>query len=130
VVTTSNYKAVANSCTRLLTTADTESSQFVFTSRFLVTVVESGCVCGVVLLMGCYLEKYRARLGTWTARTSWRTAQGRESNGQAISYMGNMLLCTAALTALLVIGGVEQNADLVWRLRTVCKYCVVGVRGI
>jgi hypothetical protein len=37
LVTTSNYKAVANSCTRLLTTVYAKSSQFVFTSRFLVT---------------------------------------------------------------------------------------------
>jgi hypothetical protein len=60
--------------------------------------------------MGCYLEDYRARLGTWAARTSWRTAQGRGSNGQAMSYyVGNTLLCAAALTALSVIGGMEQN---------------------
>jgi hypothetical protein len=37
IVTTSNYNALANSCIRLLTTANTKSSQFVFTSRFLVT---------------------------------------------------------------------------------------------
>jgi hypothetical protein len=61
-------------------------------------VVESGRVFGVVLLMGCYLEDYRACLGTWAARASWRTALGRNSNGQAISYMGNMLLCAATLT--------------------------------
>jgi hypothetical protein len=48
-------------------------------------------------------------VGTWVARTSWRTAQGRGSNGQAICYIGNMLLCAAALTVLLVTGGVEQN---------------------
>jgi hypothetical protein len=46
---------------------------------------------------------------TWAARTSWLTAQGRESNGQAISYISNMLLCAATLTALSVIGGVRQN---------------------
>jgi hypothetical protein len=34
-------------------------------------------------------------VGTWAARTSWRTAQSRESNGQAISYVGNMLLRAA-----------------------------------
>jgi hypothetical protein len=33
----------------------------------------------------------------------------RSSNAQAISYIANMLLCTATLTALLVIGGMEQN---------------------
>jgi hypothetical protein len=43
------------------------------------------------------------------ARTSWRTSQGRGGNGQAISYIGCMLLCAATLTVLLVIGGVEQN---------------------
>jgi hypothetical protein len=48
-------------------------------------------------------------VGTWAARTSWRTAQGRESNGQSISYIRNMFFCAAPLTALLVIGGVEQN---------------------
>jgi hypothetical protein len=36
MLTTSNY-ALANSCSRLLTTAYTNSSQFVFISRFLVT---------------------------------------------------------------------------------------------
>jgi hypothetical protein len=37
MVTASNYNALANSCTRLITTAHTKFSQFVFTSRFLVT---------------------------------------------------------------------------------------------
>jgi hypothetical protein len=33
-------------------------------------VVESGRVFGVVLVMGCYLEDYRDRVGTWSARMS------------------------------------------------------------
>jgi uncharacterized PurR-regulated membrane protein YhhQ (DUF165 family) len=37
IVTTSNYSATANSHTLKFTTAHTNSSQFVFTSRFLVT---------------------------------------------------------------------------------------------
>jgi hypothetical protein len=37
LVTTSNYNALTNSCTRLLTTAHTKTSHFVFTSRFMVT---------------------------------------------------------------------------------------------
>jgi hypothetical protein len=37
IATTSKYNAVDNSCPRLLTTAHTKSSQFVFTSRFLLT---------------------------------------------------------------------------------------------
>jgi hypothetical protein len=37
MVTTSNYNALANWCTRLLTTAHNKYSKFVITSRFLVT---------------------------------------------------------------------------------------------
>jgi hypothetical protein len=37
MVTTSNYDALANSCSHLLTTPHNKSSQFGFTSRFLVT---------------------------------------------------------------------------------------------
>jgi hypothetical protein len=48
-------------------------------------------------------------VNTWAARTSWRTAQGRGSNGQAMSYIKNLLLCAATLTVLLVIGGLKQN---------------------
>jgi hypothetical protein len=36
-VSTSNYNAFSNSCTRLLTTAHNNSSHFVFTSRLMVT---------------------------------------------------------------------------------------------
>ncbi|PNF28062.1 hypothetical protein B7P43_G12277 [Cryptotermes secundus] len=57
--------------------------------------------------MGCYLEDYRARVGTRAARTPGR----RENNGQASSYeyIGNTILCAVALAVLLVIGGVDQN---------------------
>jgi hypothetical protein len=37
MMTTSNYNALANSCTRVLTAARTKSSHYAFTSRFLVT---------------------------------------------------------------------------------------------
>jgi hypothetical protein len=77
--------------------------------------------------MGYCLEEYRARVGTWAARTSWRTAQGRRSNGRAISYTGNMLLWAAALTALLVIGRLEQNpgpgVEVDNSLQVLCSGC-------
>jgi hypothetical protein len=38
-----------------------------------------------------------------------------------------MLLCAATLTALLVM---NKILDLVWRLKTVCTYCVVGERNL
>jgi Pyruvate/2-oxoacid:ferredoxin oxidoreductase delta subunit len=50
--------------------------------------------------MGCYLEDYRDRVGTWAASTSWRTPQGRGSNGQAMNCIECMLLCAAALTII------------------------------
>ena len=58
--------------------------------------------------MGCYLEDYRAHVGTWAARTVWR-AQGSNINGQVRSYLANACLCAAVLATILVIGGVEQN---------------------
>jgi hypothetical protein len=41
-VTTSNYSAIANSYTLQFTTAHTKSSQFVFTSRFLLMDPNNG----------------------------------------------------------------------------------------
>ncbi|PNF36340.1 hypothetical protein B7P43_G00510 [Cryptotermes secundus] len=77
--------------------------------------------------MGCYLEDYPARVGNWAARTPWRHVQGREVNGQARSYIGNMLLCAAALAIVLVIGGVEQNPGPVVEaeniLQVLCSGC-------
>jgi hypothetical protein len=58
--------------------------------------------------MGCYLEDYRACVGTWAARNVWR-AQGSTINRQGRSYLANSCLCAAVLVILLVIGGVEQN---------------------
>jgi hypothetical protein len=77
------------------------------------------------------MDDFRAHVGTWAARTSWRAAQGQDSNGQAINYIGNMLLCAAALTVLIVTSGEEQNPGPgVEAERRVCKYCAVGVTGI
>jgi hypothetical protein len=68
--------------------------------------------CGRVFYwskVGCCLEDYRAHVASWAVRNTWRTAQGRVSNGKSISNIGNMLLCAATLVVLLVIGRVEQN---------------------
>ena len=62
--------------------------------------------------MGCYLEDYRALMGTstamisWAMRTSWRNAQW---NGRVIFCLGTMILCTTTLAVLLVFGGVGKN---------------------
>ncbi|PNF14499.1 hypothetical protein B7P43_G16033 [Cryptotermes secundus] len=68
--------------------------------------------------MCCYLEDYRARVGNCAARTP---------NGQARSYIGNMLLGAATLAIVLVIGGVEQNTGPVVEaeniLQVLCSGC-------
>ncbi|PNF38677.1 hypothetical protein B7P43_G18429 [Cryptotermes secundus] len=77
--------------------------------------------------MGCYLKDYRARVGNSAPRTPWRHGQGREVNGQARSYIGNMLLWAAALAILLVISGVKQNpgpvVEAVNILQVLCSGC-------
>jgi hypothetical protein len=45
--------------------------------------------------MGCYLEDYRARVGTWAARLSWRSAVGHVGTSGGNSYVGTTLLGAA-----------------------------------
>ena len=71
-------------------------------------VVDSGRVFGACSITGCYLEDYRARVGTWAAGNVWRV-QGRNNKGHVRSYLANTWLCAAILATLLVIGVVEQN---------------------
>jgi hypothetical protein len=58
--------------------------------------------------MGCYVEDYRARVGAWAARFSWRSAVGRVGT-RGGNWMWSMILRSAVLATLLVIGGVELN---------------------
>jgi hypothetical protein len=37
--------------------------------------------------MGCYLEEYRAGVGTWAGRVSWRSAAGQAGGN---NYRGTM----------------------------------------
>jgi predicted nucleic-acid-binding Zn-ribbon protein len=62
----------------------------------------------LVLIMGCYLEDYRARVCIWATRTTWH-AISRNIDVQVKSYLENSCLFAADLAILLVIGGVEQN---------------------
>ena len=73
--------------------------------------------------MGCYLEDYRARVGAWAARFSWRSAVGRVGK-RGGNCMGPMILYAAVLATLLVIGGVELNpgpADSI--VQVLCSGC-------
>src|SRR5215469_29921 len=60
--------------------------------------------------MGCDLEIYRARVGTWAGRASWRGVPRRgDANGKTGDSLGLTVLSFMVLVVLLVIGGVEQN---------------------
>jgi len=59
--------------------------------------------------MGCYVEEYQAEVGTWATRFYWRTVPGHVHDRRVGSFLGQMILCAAAVATLLVIGGVEQN---------------------
>jgi hypothetical protein len=60
--------------------------------------------------MGCYLEDYRARVGTWAGRYTWRggTKSG-DDNGKTGKNLGSTMISFLILAVLLIIGGIEQN---------------------
>ena len=73
--------------------------------------------------MGCYLEDYRARVGTWAGRFSWRSAVGQVTRGGNIDT-GPTFLCAAVIAVLLVIGGVELNPGPVDNIvQVLCSGC-------
>jgi len=86
--------------------------------------------------MGCYLEDYRARMGTWAAGTLWATRtmwRNSQVNGRLTSNLGTMILCATTLAVLLVIWGAgawRKFLDLVWGLRKFCKFCVASATEI
>lgn len=66
--------------------------------------------------MGCYLEEYRARVGTWSGRLAWRVlaakrvaAKCSDDIGAKSKCLGLTLLSSMILAILLIIGGIEQN---------------------
>jgi hypothetical protein len=62
--------------------------------------------------MGCYLEDYRARVGTWAGRLSWRGGPRRSdanrARGDCLGW-GLRVLSSIVLAVLLVTDGAEQN---------------------
>jgi hypothetical protein len=80
------------------------------------------------LRMGCYLEGYRARVGTWAGGFSWR---GGSKPADDIGTTGKCLdfniLSLLILAVFLVIGGIKQNpgpaAELENTVRILCSGC-------
>ncbi|PNF31036.1 hypothetical protein B7P43_G17867 [Cryptotermes secundus] len=78
--------------------------------------------------MGCYLEDYGARVGTWAGRFSWRGGPRRGDTNRYIGgCLGMTMLSSVVLAVLLVIGGVEQNPGPVTEgemdMQVVCIGC-------
>jgi hypothetical protein len=66
--------------------------------------------------MGCYLEEYRARVGTWAGRIAWSGVAAKRGGtkcsddiGARSKCLGLILLSSSILAALLIFGGMEQN---------------------
>ena len=83
---------------------------------------------GKRLDMGCYLEEYRARVGTWAGRYTWRVVPRRgDANGSTGSCLALTVLGSTVLAILLIIGGIEQNPgpvmEVVSTVRLTCTGC-------
>lgn len=80
--------------------------------------------------MGLGLEEYRARIGTWNARVSLRSAVGRVRARGDENIIGAMTLCAAVIATLLVIGGVELNPGPVDNVvKVLCSGCEKSLKS-
>ena len=84
--------------------------------------------------MGCYLEEYRARVGTWAGKLACRglvikrgAANCSEDIGAKSKCLGLTLLSYLTIAVLLIIGGIEQNpgptGEMDATARDVCTGC-------
>ena len=84
--------------------------------------------------MGCDLEDYRARVGSWAWRFSWR---GLSRRGDANRTIADCLVLTVlsfvVLAVLLIIGGVEHNPGPVLEVeitgRLLCTGCCRNLKS-
>jgi len=82
--------------------------------------------------VGCYLEDYRARVGTWAGRFSWSGVPRRGDNKQTTGdCLGLTVLSSVVLAVLLITGGVKQSRFLVllWKWRTPYDSYLLGERS-
>lgn len=78
--------------------------------------------------MGCYLEDYQARVGTWAGRFLWHgVPRHGAANRRTGDCLGLMVLSVMVLAILLMIGGIEQNPGPVVEVkntvRLLCNGC-------
>jgi hypothetical protein len=77
--------------------------------------------------VGCYLKDYRARVGTWTWRFSWRgVPRPDDANGTTGDCLGLTVLSVVVLVILLINGGIEQNPGPVVELENTVRFFCAG----
>ena len=77
--------------------------------------------------MGCDLEDYRARVGTWAGRFLWRgLSRHGDANGTTADCLRLTVLSFMVLAALLIIGGVEQNPGPVLEVENTVQLLCTG----
>ena len=77
--------------------------------------------------MGCDLEDYRARVGTWAGRCTWRgVSRHGDANGKTGDCLGLTVLSSKVLAVLLIIGGVEQNPGPVLEVENTVRLLCTG----
>ena len=81
--------------------------------------------------MGCDLEDYCVRVGTWAGRFSWHgVPRHGDANGTTGDCLGLTVLSFMVLAVLLIIGRVEQNPGPVLEVNTVRLLCTVCSRNL
>jgi len=75
--------------------------------------------------MGCYLDDYHARVGTWAGRFSWH---GMARHGDAIRTSGDCL--ALEVLSSMVLAELNKILVLLWKCRTPCDSYVLGAAGI
>ena len=77
--------------------------------------------------MGCNLEDYRARVGIWARRFSWRGVPRRgDANGTTGDCLGLTVLSPMVLAVLLMIRGIEQNPGPVVEVENTVQLLCTG----
>ena len=77
--------------------------------------------------MGCYLEDYRAMVGSWAGGVSWRGVPRRgDADGKTDEHLALTVLSSAVLAMLLIIGGVDQNPGPVGEVQNTVRLLCTG----
>jgi hypothetical protein len=100
--------------------------------------------------MGCYLEDYRARVGTWAGRFSWRGVAWRGVAWRGVAWrgvawrvvsklsdaigttgecLGFTMVSSMILVVLLIIGGIEQNPGPIAEVKNIVRILCTGCAG-